>query len=83
MQGYCILYGDSSAVTSAYSTFNVWEGGIKCKVLVNLKGLGSIMNGNNIFLGPHSQHMEVPRLGSNQSYGCRPTPQQCQIEPRL
>ena len=33
------------------------------------------------FLGPHLQYMEVPRLGSNQSYSCRPTPQQqrCRI----
>ena len=33
------------------------------------------------FLGPHLWHMEVPRLGSNQSYSCQPTPQpqQCQI----
>ena len=33
------------------------------------------------FLGSHLQHMEVPRLGSNRSYSCRPTPQpqQCQI----
>ena len=27
------------------------------------------------FLGPNSQHTEVPRLGSNRSYSCRPTPQ--------
>ena len=34
-----------------------------------------------VFLGPHSRHMEVPRLGSNQSCSCRPTPQpqQCRI----
>jgi len=33
------------------------------------------------FLGPHLWHMEVPRLGSNQSYSCWSTsqPQQCQI----
>ena len=28
-----------------------------------------------VFLGPHLWHMEVPRLGSNRSYSCRPTPQ--------
>ena len=27
------------------------------------------------FLGPHPQHLEVPRLGVNQSYSCWPTPQ--------
>ena len=27
------------------------------------------------FLGPNSQHTEVPRLGSNRSYSCPPTPQ--------
>ena len=27
------------------------------------------------FLGPHLQHMEVPRLGVNRSCSCRPTPQ--------
>ena len=27
------------------------------------------------FLGPYPWHMEVPRLGSNQSYSCWPTPQ--------
>ena len=27
------------------------------------------------FLGPHLQHMEVPRLGVYWSYRCRPTPQ--------
>ena len=27
------------------------------------------------FLGLHPRHMEVPRLGSNQSCSCRPTPQ--------
>ena len=27
------------------------------------------------FLGPHPRHMEVPRLGSSQSYDCRPMPQ--------
>ena len=34
------------------------------------------------FLGPHSQRMEVPRLGWNQSYSCRPIPQpqQCRIQ---
>ena len=26
------------------------------------------------FLGLHLQHMEVPRLGVNQSYSCQPTP---------
>ena len=26
-------------------------------------------------LGQHLQHMEVPRLGSNRSYSCRPTPE--------
>ena len=26
-------------------------------------------------LGPHLQHMEVPRLGSNQSCSCQPTPE--------
>ena len=33
------------------------------------------------FLGPHIQHMEVPRLGVNQSYSCQPIPhpQQCGI----
>ena len=28
-----------------------------------------------IFLGPHIRHMEVPRLGSNQSCSCWPTRQ--------
>ena len=29
-----------------------------------------------VFLGPHPQHMEVPRLeGKNRSYNCLPTPQ--------
>ena len=28
-----------------------------------------------VFLGPHLQYMEVPRLGSNWSYSHRPTPQ--------
>ena len=28
-----------------------------------------------VFLGPHLQHMEVPRRGINQSCSCRPTPQ--------
>ena len=34
-----------------------------------------------VFLGLHPWHMEVPRLGSNQSCSCGPTPQlqQCQI----
>ena len=34
-----------------------------------------------IFLRPHMQHMEVPRLRSNQSCSCRPTlqPQQHRI----
>ena len=27
------------------------------------------------FLEPNLQHMEVPRLGSNQSCSCQPTPQ--------
>ena len=27
------------------------------------------------FLGPHIQHMEVPRLGWNHTYICRYTPQ--------
>ena len=27
------------------------------------------------FFGPHLWHTEVPRLGDNQSYSCRPTPQ--------
>ena len=27
------------------------------------------------FLGPNLQHVEVPRLGANQNYSCRPTPQ--------
>jgi len=27
------------------------------------------------FLGLHLRHTEVPGLGSNQSYGCQPTPQ--------
>ena len=27
------------------------------------------------FLGMHQQHMEIPRLGSNRSYSCQPTPQ--------
>ena len=33
------------------------------------------------FLGLHLWHMEVPRLGSNESCSCWPTaqPQQCQI----
>ena len=26
------------------------------------------------FLGPHLWHMEVPRLGLNQSYNCQPMP---------
>ena len=32
------------------------------------------------FSGPHAWHMEVPRLGLDQSYSCRPIPepQQCQ-----
>ena len=35
----------------------------------------------SFFLGPHLQHKEIPRLGSNQSCSCWPTPQsqQCQI----
>ena len=34
-----------------------------------------------VFLGPHTQHMEVPRLGVEWSYSCWPIPQlqQCQI----
>ena len=28
-----------------------------------------------VFLGPHLQHMEVPRLGVKWSCSCRPTPQ--------
>ena len=34
-----------------------------------------------VFLGPHPRHMEVPRLGSNQSCSCwpMPEPQQCGI----
>ena len=28
------------------------------------------------FLGLHLEHIEVPRKGSNQSYSCRPTPQE-------
>ena len=34
------------------------------------------------FLGLHQWHTEVPRLGSNQSYSCWPTPQvqQCRIQ---
>ena len=28
-----------------------------------------------VFLGPHPWHVEVPRLGVNQSYSCQPTPQ--------
>ena len=38
------------------------------------------------FLGPYLQHMELPRLGSNQSFRCQPIPQpqpppqQCQIQ---
>ena len=34
-----------------------------------------------VLWGPHQQHMEVPRLGSNRSCSSRPTsrPQQCQI----
>ena len=34
-----------------------------------------------VFLGSHPWHMEVARLGANQSCSCRPTPwpQQCQI----
>ena len=34
-----------------------------------------------IFLGPHLWHMEVPKLGTNRSYSCWPTPwpQPCQI----
>ena len=28
-----------------------------------------------VFLGPHSQHMEIPRLGLNWSYSCWPVPQ--------
>ena len=27
-----------------------------------------------LFLGPHLQHMEVPRLGVDSSYSCWPTP---------
>ena len=34
----------------------------------------------SIFLGLHPQHMDVPRPGSNQSYCCRPQPQQCRIQ---
>ena len=30
------------------------------------------------FLGLYLQHMEVPRLGLNQSCSCQPTPQQWQ-----
>ena len=35
-----------------------------------------------VFLGPHPRHMEVPRLGSNQSCSrwSTPEPQQCQIQ---
>ena len=32
------------------------------------------------FLGLHVQHMEVPRLGVNQSYNCWPTPQRQQYQ---
>ena len=32
------------------------------------------------FLGPHSWHMVVPRLGSNWSYQPTPEPPQCQIQ---
>ena len=31
------------------------------------------------FLGPHSRHMEVPRIGVIQSYSCQPMPQQRRI----
>ena len=35
-----------------------------------------------VFLGPHPQHMEVPRLGVQSELSCRPTPQpqQCRIQ---
>ena len=32
-----------------------------------------------VFLGPYPPHMQVPRQGSNQSFGCRPTPQSQQL----
>ena len=32
-----------------------------------------------VFIGPHPQHMEVPRLGVHWSCGCWPSPQQCRI----
>ena len=35
------------------------------------------------FLGLHPQHMEVPRLGVQSEYGCRPTPQPQQQQIRV
>ena len=32
-----------------------------------------------VILGPHPQHMEVPRLGVELSYSCQPTPQPQQL----
>ena len=48
---------------------------VKFTLLLCSLWISSSSSSSICFLGPHPRHTEVPRLGSNQSYSCRPTAQ--------
>ena len=51
-------------------TSNFCHGDLNCVCMCGVLGFFFFFG----FLGPHSWHMEVPRLGLNRSYSCWPVP---------